>query len=371
MNNSKVYVESCHSYNEEKIEQIIRESFDFINFTVPENKVILFKPNVLGAYSPKQHVTTNPVIIKVLINIFLEKDNQIIIGDSSGIRLFGGTAKALVVCGIKKFESKNVEVYSFDEKRSDKYHNKENKVLKDANLTGFLKEVDFMVNIPKLKSHQLTRYTGAVKNLFGLIPGGIKQQYHAFASDPKTFAELLIDNYVFAKDKIILNIMDGIVGIDKNGPGPAGTIKKTGIIAVSKDALAMDFVCSEFIGENPLKIWTNKKGKERGLLKGEIITNKKLEPVKYHLPTPPPFTGFLYKKFSKFACYKTKANDSCRLCAECIRVCPAKAVKLKNQKIVIDYDKCIYCYCCHENCPHKAMDLKDNLFIRIYKKFSK
>lgn len=260
---------------------------------------------------------------------------------------------------------------SFDEERSDVYENVSNIKLKKINMTGLIKDVDCIINIPKLKAHQLTRYSGAIKNIFGCIPGGLKPQCHALAPNPKEFAGLLADVYMFVKPKIILNVMDGIVGLEGNGPGPSGTIKRSDIIAVSKDALSLDIVCSSLIGARPKDIPMLKECIDRGMQKKRIETNEKVNISPYLLPKPFPIPSSVYKYFAKFSYYKpTVDNEKCKRCGMCVNICPQKALTIKD-KLTFDYSKCIYCYCCHENCPFCAIKLKDNIFLRLHKRFAK
>ena len=371
MNVEPVYIEKCLDYDPEKIRNIILDAIKFLKIKIPEEKKILFKPNILGAYTPDQHITTHPSIVEALINIFLKNNNTIILGDSSGLRLHGGTTIALKKSGITDLGRKNVSVCSFDEKPSHIFTNERNKILKKINLTGFLSEVDYVVNIPKLKSHQFMRYTGAVKNLFGCLPGGIKQNCHIRAPNPKVFANLLIDVYSFIKPKILLNVIDGIMGIEGSGPGPSGKVKKIGLIGVSGDALAMDIIFSAIIGAKPKSILTNNAGIQRGLLKKKIILNKSIPKIQYKLPNVVALPDFIYRYFASFSYYKPQIDiEKCRKCGLCAKVCPAKAISMQEYPI-INKDKCIYCYCCHENCPHSVIELKDNIFLKLFNAFSK
>ena len=74
---------------------------------------------------------------------------------------------------------------------------------------------------------------------------------------------------------------------------------------------------------------------------------------------------------------------TCRLCGECWRYCPAKAITPYARTIGFDYDRCIRCYCCVEMCPHGALTavetppgrivrrlagLRDHIAVRIGKR---
>lgn len=367
----KVYFEKCSEYDVDKIEKIIRDSLIYLNIKIPFEKKILLKPNVLGVYNKDKHVTTNPAVIEAIVRILLENKNTIIIGDSSGARIKGGTDEALAASGIKALERENVKVVSFDSGKLDKYENPDNKILKNVVLTGYIKDCDYIINLPKLKSHTFTRYTGAVKNFFGCIPGGIKQRCHAEAPNQKVFAELLIDLYSFIKPKIFLNIMDGIIGLEGKGPGPSGIQTKTNIIAISQDALALDFFCCDYIKADPLSINTNKSGVARGFFNGKYEKNNDIEKINFILPKVMNIPDFIYKYCAGFTYPKPFLDKlKCKKCAICANACPIKAITM-NPYPEFDRKRCIYCFCCHENCPAEAIELKDNIFLRTYKKFTK
>ena len=363
----KVFIGKCADYDLDKIQSILEESFIYLDFQVPKNKTILLKPNVLGAYPPEKHITTNPIVVEAILKILLKNNNKVIIGDSSGVRILNGTSQCLKAAGITAVGEKyNVEVKSFDETGSKLYKNSDNKVLKEVYLTKLITEVDYIINLPKLKTHQLTRYTGAVKNFFGCVPGGLKQEYHARAPHPNDFADLILDIYAIIKPKVILNIMDGIIGLDGAGPGTSGHIKQTGILAVSKDAVALDMVCCDIIGVSPDKIPMNRLALNRSMASQETETNIEPEKVIYSVPSPPPIPKFFFKYFAFLRHKPVLIKEQCMRCSLCARSCPTQCISMEPYP-TFNYKKCIRCYCCHENCPYKAIKLKDNLVLKLAK----
>ena len=77
-------------------------------------------------------------------------------------------------------------------------------------------EADVVISLPKLKSHGLVVYTGCVKNMFGVICGTQKAQFHLRFQDCEVFSRLLAEVYAAARPA--LSILDGIIGMDGNGP---------------------------------------------------------------------------------------------------------------------------------------------------------
>ncbi|MDO9559778.1 MAG: 4Fe-4S binding protein [Syntrophales bacterium] len=48
-------------------------------------------------------------------------------------------------------------------------------------------------------------------------------------------------------------------------------------------------------------------------------------------------------------------STRCKMCGECWKICPAKAITARKSDLSFDYDRCIRCYCCIEVCPYSAL----------------
>lgn len=365
----KVSIVECADYDNELVYSAIKEAISKIGFEIRPKQKVLLKPNVLGQHKPDECITTHPAIVAAVVQIFLENNCEVIIGESSGFFFDGGTHKALELSGMKETAKKfNVNLVNLE--TVPVKHIKDEKAVKYKNLqiSSLIYDVDLVVNLPKLKTHTLMKYTGAVKNLFGTIPGGRKQQLHAMARNESEFGNLLVDIYQNIKPG--LNIMDAVIGLEGNGPGSSGIPKQTGLILASESAPALDIVASEMIGFKPSDIYTNRYCVERGLVNPEdieIIGEKKKIPYKKPINAPDaamPLVGWL---MSMAAMKPYAIKKICRRCGVCRDVCPMKAIVLSPYPI-IDRKRCISCYCCHENCPYKAMDLRGAKLIEFAKK---
>ena len=109
-----------------------------------------------------------------------------------------------------------------------------------------LYEADLVINLPKIKTHGLTLYTGAVKNLFGAIPGTRKRELHLRAPGMPDFSRVLTD--VLELVKTGLTIIDGVIGMEGEGPGTRGTPHAYRCLAASIDPLALDTVITQAMG---------------------------------------------------------------------------------------------------------------------------
>jgi uncharacterized protein (DUF362 family)/NAD-dependent dihydropyrimidine dehydrogenase PreA subunit len=368
----KVSLVRCTDYGH--TEQCIKKALDLIggieNFVKPKDKVLL-KVNLLGPKPPSAAMTTHPKIVEAVMKILHPLDCEVWVGDSSGGR--GLTEKSLQVSGIKSVaERLGGKTINFDKAGMYEITVPKGKILHEVYVAKPLLDADVVVSLPKLKTHALTLYTGAIKNMYGTIPGGRKSKIHGITgSSAEQFSEALID--IFSVVPGHLAIMDGIVGMEGLGPN-MGRPKKSNVILASQDFVAIDSVSSALIGFKPHDIPMLRIAGERGLgtvdlekidIAGETIENVATEykkPVRIHkglmfLP------AFIRNIFVETPRLPFAIKDKCTQCMTCQDNCPVDAIKV-SEVPVFDYQKCIQCYCCHEICPESAIGLKKSLLQR-------
>ncbi|MDK2790955.1 MAG: hypothetical protein PWP15_1464 [Methanothermococcus sp.] len=360
----KVYYSTKNDYEEldNKILDLIFNEVDFDNCDK-----ILVKPNILGPYPADRCVTTHwkflDWVLKYLKNNF---DGKIIVGESSGF----STKKSFTVSGLENVCRRHEIPYiafESDEYIIEKICNHEIRIPKTV------QECELIVNLPKLKTHMLMKYTGAVKNLYGCIPGGLKPKLHKYFPKESDFADLLVELYnKITENKNIVTIMDGIWGLEGNGPSNGRPINSR-IVIGSKSPIALDMFASYYIGYKMDDILTNKylktdfkvinadDNKEVPLESIERMNFKKPDTVV--LNSIIPFLPFVSTKLTKmifsFMIPKPRINKrSCVKCGICEKICPVNAI----HNLKIDLKKCIKCYCCHEMCRYNAVKLVRGLF---------
>jgi len=111
-------------------------------------------------------------------------------------------------------------------------------------------DCDLLVSMPKMKTHHWAGATLAMKNLFGVVPGGVygwpKNVLHWAG-----IAESIVDlHHLFPKQ---FAIVDGIIGMEGNGP-IQGTPKQAGVLVAGSDVAAVDATCCRIMGINPQRI---------------------------------------------------------------------------------------------------------------------
>lgn len=115
-----------------------------------------------------------------------------------------------------------------------------------------VKFADIIITLPKLKTHVLTAYTGAMKNMFGLMVGNNKAKTHYRFPDKNDFSAYLTDLNIAVKPRY--GLMDGILAISGNNGPTNGIPTQVGILAASRNVLALDWMCASLIGYDPRQI---------------------------------------------------------------------------------------------------------------------
>lgn len=368
--NSKVSILRCNAYEPGLVQAAVRRAVDLIggpsSFIKPKSRVLL-KPNILMGKEPQYGITTHPEVVRAVIKILKDLDCQIIVGDGPTVwgKQMDNIEAVYEITGIKKVcEEEGVVLVNFDKRRwRGKFP-----------LTTLVDTCDYIVNVPKLKTHNLTILTGAVKNLFGLISGTYKTELHKNYFNAQDFSNILVDIYELARP--VLTIVDGILAMEGDGPATSGKPRSLNLLFASNDGVAMDSVLAVIMGLEPFDILTTKEAFKRGLGEGRIdsisILGLALEEAKgkkFLLPAtslkkklPEPIIN-LAKKLIKY--YPCAERDNCVSCAVCIQACPNKAITMKNKGIDFDYSKCIACFCCQEMCPNSAIKVRKSLFTKI------
>ena len=314
----------------------------------------MIKPNlVVWNLKHPEAGLTNPTIIEAVCKKLKKNNCKIFIGESS----FMDTDVCFKKSGVENIAKKyDAKIIIFEQDKLVTINDKNAKVLKNFKVSKTLRDMDLIINIPKLKTHQLAKFTGAIKNLYGLIPGGMKQTLHKKAQSEKMFSKLLVDVYQNFKPQI--NIMDGVIGMEGNGP-TSGKPVESGYILASKNSISLDIASSKLIGYNPKKIYSIKEAVKRNLgsFKFEIAGMKKIPNLNFEKPI---VVGIFNKIVSGYFKEKPIVVDEkkCIQCGTCMKKCPAKAISM-NPYPIINRKKCIRCFCCMEICSEDALSLKE------------
>jgi len=368
---ASVSILKCGSYEEQEVVQIMNKLLDSIGLDKVKGKKILLKPNILYAAQPEKAVTTHPSVLKAIIQYLKKNYNTIFVGDSPA---FQNQDSAGSRAGLKQITEECGAVWQ-DFTQTAVIPAPEGRLVKSFQLASILNDVDIVISLPKMKTHSLMYYTGAIKNLFGLVPGLSKSALHLRFPDRDNFAQMIVDLNLAVKPDYA--IMDAIVGMEGPGPG-SGKPRQVGLLLASDNVLALDMSAARIMGYKPegLPILSQALECSFWLKPGEAI-NYPLEKAEdllikdyrliRHLHDASMFRDYMPEwafRFVKNLTVKRPVFNPkiCKLCGECVRICPAKALLVQENRIKADYTKCIRCYCCHEICNHHAITLKKKLF---------
>ncbi len=371
--NKKVGIRKCTSYDANQVYTALSGAIEMAGDFDVQGKRVLLKPNIVFDSVPEKALTTHPAFLEAAIKLVREKGAvKVFVGDSPGIQKPGFTGK---VCGLGPVTEKmGAQWVDFTKGKLD-LPCPEGKVQKSFPLGEILKEVDCIISLPKLKTHQLMLYTGAMKNLFGLIPSLVKSPYHVRYPRREDFAAMIVDLNLAVKPAYAL--MDAVIGMEGPGPG-SGYPKAVDLVLASSNVLALDVAACGIIGYPPDRVPVNKDALERKFWLNDFseidycgtdISSLKIRdfekiPLKRNRNQllELVFPRFYRKMLEARAPRPAVKHKTCIRCGDCIRICSSKAMAFEQGKekeeVHINYKKCIRCYCCHEICPVKAITIR-------------
>ncbi len=339
-------------------------------FVAPGDRVLL-KVNMLEALPPERAVTTHPEIVRAVIREVKKAGAVPTVGDSPGTT---GTLKAAEKCGIMAVcREEGAELQPFDTSVDMPYP--DGLTVKKFALARPLAAADKVISLAKMKTHTFMGITGATKNMFGFIVGMQKGQFHLRMQARKEFAGMLIDLANLVKP--VLSIVDGVVGMEGNGPRN-GTPVKAGVILAGANCFAVDIAMAEMMGFNPDRLPLTELALEKGLTPSisgiDLVGSARNLRLNF---VEPRSMMSLTDRMPKWAAglgrnhltARPEIDDVCIACGRCAAHCPPKAMTIKNGKVHIDYDKCIRCYCCQELCPEDAVHLKEGHVLKLARRF--
>jgi len=366
-----VSIVKCQTYDEKEVQNALRRSIDLIggiDSFVKRGDRVLLKPNLLYGKSPEKAVTTHPSIIRGVIQIVRENGGIPFLGDSPGL---GSALRVSEKSGIKRVsDAMDCPIVEFN--RPVLPPERKGRIFKNIEIDQAIFEADVIINLPKWKTHAQMLLTLGVKNLFGCVPGPRKALWHLKAGeDHKIFAQMLVDIYLMIQPS--LTILDGIVGMEGNGPNSGDPIP-LGLILASRDPLNLDQIVCDLLGIPRESLLTNQVAFEQGLgMDGIIVVGERLEDVRIRQFKLPDLwridwnlPGFIKKALKNaFSSKPVIEEEVCNLCKQCIEICPPQVFKENEKGLMIDYGQCIRCFCCQEICPEGAITVQPGWALKL------
>jgi len=374
---TRVALLKCEDYDALLIREKMVEALHLIGLGpgIFEGKRVVIKPNLLSATTPEKSVVTHPEFFRAALRMVRDHGGTPVLCESPA---FQPLAKVMKKSGYDRIvEEEGCEVA--DPRSTAILFSDGPWRYKRFDISAAVFDADVILNLPKFKTHGLTYMTGAVKNLFGLIYGLNKSQWHLKAPSKEEFSEFLLDYYgallnAFEKPKVFIHLMDAVTGLEGEGPGLAGTPRKIGAILAGTDAVSVDAVATRLVGLRVREALTVTLGEKRGLGTGALekidVQGASLDAfdVRDYVPSkssgrsPVSHWPLNTKIFKELLVEKPlPSRERCTLCYQCKAICPGGAIGESKGESGIpcyDYDKCIRCYCCMEICPEAAIGLQ-------------
>lgn len=376
---TEVSIVRCQGYDQPLCDRAMEEvlkPLGGLDWVRPGMRIAI-KANLVSAMKPEKAATTHPALLTALTKLLRARGATVVIGDSPG-GLYNGPTLSHVYAATGMTQVEGAELNRNFEQKSASYP--EAHVARRFTYTAWLDEADAIISFCKLKSHGMMSLSAATKNQFGVIPGTMKPEYHFRFPEPMDFAGMLVDLNSYFKPRLFL--VDGVVGMDGNGP-TAGDPRPMGILMAGTDCHKVDMICARLIGLDPMAVPTLRAAANYGLITecpediavaGRVedflvpdfrrIERRRSFQFENLLPGR---AGVAFGRLARRALQPSPRlnKPECIGCGLCARVCPAGAIAIVEKKARIDKAKCIRCFCCQEFCPKGAMKVHRPLPARL------
>lgn len=239
-----VGLSKCTSYDEDLV-SALRELWNISEMPAVDGKSILVKPNLLDVID-ENLATTHPKMVGAVIDLLAELGaSKIVVGDGSAFRR--DTYSVVKSCGLAQvLEAHGVSFIdlNYDELVPVKVRDGWIRSTDTLWLPRYVTEADYIVSIPKLKTHHWAGVTLSLKNLLGVIPGSrygwTKYIIHANGINATILG-------LYQSLPKVISIVDGITGMEGNGP-LFGKPVEHGMLAMGSDPLSVDVICTQLMG---------------------------------------------------------------------------------------------------------------------------
>lgn len=373
-----VSIVACSSYNAQEVRDALEKvllPLGGLSWVTPGMRVAI-KANLVSMMKPERAATTHPALLCELVKMLCERGAEPIIGDSPGGLYNAAMVNRIYqVTGMKQAEAVGARLNQNFSNSEASFP--EAMVAHDFTYTAYLDEADAIIDFCKLKTHGMMGMSATVKNMFGVVPGTFKPEYHFRYPDHRDFAKMLVDLNTYFAPKVKLCLVDAIVGMEGNGP-TQGTPRKIGALLAAASPHPLDLACATLIGLTPKDIPTLEIAMENGWIpesadelniSGDLRSFCVDDFENIHVRRSLQFEG-AGKFASMFVRSALRAEPrpdkkKCVGCKKCAEICPARVITMKNNVPEINRERCITCFCCQEFCPVGAMKVHRPLIARI------
>ncbi len=370
----QVSVCQTESYDPARMQAAVRAHFEALDLARqirPDLKIVI-KPNLVMKRAPEDAATTHPALVEAVIRQLQELGAQdITIAESSGGPYAEPLLKSLYeTCGMAEAARRTGAKLNLGTGSREIGGN--GQVTRRFTVIDPIADADLILNLCKLKTHCMTVLSGAVKNLFGCIPGLMKPELHMRYPEKEDFCRMLLD--LSAALPPVISFVDAVEAMEGDGP-TGGRKKHVGLTLCSADRYALDLVNAAVLGIDPASIPTVRQSIARGLCPASLAQVQLLgdrdaltqagpflpprsKQTDFSSQFPAPLRPAVKKVTRWLQPRPSIRRKDCIGCSKCAESCPAHTIQILERKAVIAYPNCIRCFCCHEMCPKQAVDIR-------------
>ena len=364
----------CDTYERQQVQESIDAIFDLcggIDQFIKPGMRVMIKLNLLMKRTPDRATTTHPEVAYAIACAVKRAGGIPVFADSPGGPFTKGMLSGVYdTCGISAVATETDCILNDDFSVMQRYF-EAGVVARKLDLIGALEHVDALITVGKLKTHGYTTMTGCVKNLYGLVPGTTKVEYHARYPKVDTFSNMLVDICEYVKP--CFAILDAVEGMEGEGPS-GGKPRKIGALIGGVNAHAVDCVGAELIGLTCEQVPTLKAASKRNLIGEFEVVGDSKEPLMisdFDIPmklNKSNWLNLMDKIPQSLRPRPVFTHQKCDGCGTCARVCPGKAITMdEHRRPLVDLQACIRCFCCQELCPHTDIEVKRNWLVKWLK----
>ena len=372
MEENKVAFKICKEYNTAKIVACLESAFSLLGgleqYIKPKMKVLI-KPDLYLSTPPNSAKTTHPAVVSAIAELVAKCGASCIIADSPN----GEFSQTKLDSTYVKTEMLNA---SNDGNATLNINDKvcvipyeKGVSTKSFYFIDAINDADLIINVGKFRCDKYLGLVGCTQNLFGLTAGKMKNLIKTKCYTHERFSNYILDCYQALQDKIVLNILDGIVSCETNN-----LPRILNSLIVSTNPMIVDSLALKIINQSHKDSKLLQVANERKLFSfdyevlGDDYNSLILSDYTY---TVHPNTilrgseGSLFKSYLKRYKQVSISPSECKGCKKCTRYCPVKAINMVGECATVDYKKCINCFKCVDICPYKVIKIKTPLKYRI------
>lgn len=369
----KVSLLGCPDYEPGRLDAVVERHFAALEAAGPlirPGDRVAVKPNLVMARAPEEATTTHPAFVAAVLRAVKRRGGEPVIAESPGGPYTRFNLRAVYsATGIEAAARAENVPLNYDLGSAERPAEGAEYCRSFPVIRPVL-QADVVISVAKLKTHCMTGYSGAVKNLFGVVPGLTKPEFHYRFPEKAAFGGMLVDLCEAVRPAI--SLLDGIVGMEGNGP-TGGHPRPMGLTAASRNPHALDLLASRLIGMTPEEVPTLRDAIARKLCPADVgglaVAGDRAERFLCDFEKPESQTNdflrnarvpaFIRRPLTRMLTPRPSIRRSaCMGCGKCAESCPRHTIAIQAHKAVIDYSRCIRCFCCHEMCPHRAIDIR-------------